>query len=1774
MTTSTTNPSVKDRLQEMLLATDKFDPSTGELMARWADAFYTTMAARTGMSAQDLYKRFPLRVRSQDAMARPVMAGSPAEVKPSRADRKMNRAMEAAWQGSVSQQLPPVKNVMARSRNAHLLTQEQRLYEWREVKIAAKNLPSSKRQHEMHKDKLSDLRNEGWLMSHVTQQAPLLFAWDEDGYHLVDGAHRLAVAQEQNDTVTVLIGRPRSSQTSSERVTDTPEFKRWFGRSQVVDGLGRPLVLYHGTGADFGEFRTDSELGAHFGTAVQAEMRMPEYSKARWGGRLVPVYLSIKNPLRLRDLGNFHPQTVAAQLIDKGIKPKSGQGFKLTSVTAGEVRAAIEEHGYDGVVYLNRTEGISPSVLDAIETEVLDGMFDDEALDLLPGAQDSYIAFRPEQIKSAIGNDGSFDRDDSNILSQPPLEAPPFQDWFKDSKVVDRDGNPLVVYHGTTNDFTEFNTRRRGAFFSSSPEGASAYSGGDIGANVVPAYLSITNPYMGHVGHRGPEISEVIAAAKRAGHDGAFVTYDDFPGETAYVAFRPEQIKSAIGNDGSFDRDDSNILSQPPLDSKPANRQTRTPEFKTWFADSKIVTRRGMPKRMHHGTDAVGITQFRTPTYFTASTADAQNWGENVVSAYLSIKNPIYIDDYEAFSDIDEPSARAFAAEGYDGAVHTTGTGAIHMAVAFHAEQIGAALDNDGSFDRDDPSILSQSALEDSPAARSPLGLYSALAHHLARSPTRQATPAGWKQLIYGLINKGAIKAEEVEWSGINDWLDLQQGKVSKEQVAQYLELGGVRVEDTVLGGFDRGWRLTPEDGGPGMVYDEGNLAELEMDRAEFGGTVTEIRIPKDGDTKYSQYTLPGGTNYREVLLTLPSKEPATVTRFQVFTDRGELAQTLRSREKAESIADGLDGYTVREVQLPGSDNPNSGLYRSSHWGQPNVLAHIRVNDRTDADGNRVLFVEELQSDWGQEGKKKGFIGGKVKGYQVQFNGRPVMTYETRQEADAHVERAKGFDKEAPVSVVEVETTRHSVNERAEGKVLNAPFVTKTEGWLNLALKRVIVMAAEGGYDRVAFVNGAQCVERFRLSHRISELKWRRTPDGIQLHLSRCAPQGLGVLEDAGLHKATDLAGIVGKEIAQAIVSSDERSGEFTGLDLRVGGEGLRTFYDEVVPLTLKRLLNRLDPQSIGPVQFPGRLQIEERLLGFVIVDPQTKMYFRGGDSGRPWVEYPNNAKHFSSHTTARRCADAVDSPMGVNPSQPGFTLTPLLREKALQGLPLFQRQVQAKDATPRGTFDPRTLEIALGPKADASTWIHETGHFFLEVLAELASQPNAPASIVRDMDQVLKWFGVQGSPHVERSARGDAPGQESSGSTLHQTAKVVAPAGAVRMHDAWSVYQEKSCRFGDAHVRWIEDGDTAYIIDLQAPRNTRGREVVRGLAQLTGRSIHAVGVVDDAAGFWDRMEEEGLISGQTDENFVDFFGLRYRQSAREDHEGRDGSKERPALPLPTQPPHRTALQTWMDMTLEQKRPFHEQWASAMEQYVMEGKAPSEELRPVMEVFSAWLRAIYASTRDFLDQAIGGLTNRAIRTSTRSSFGPSETLFRKALADQQAYTENPRAWFESRLHDVAQRLSALGVEAVMGGNGRPARFFSSDGEVPASALTGQAGPLATLYEQINSEYDAAETGRPPQFMPVGLDPDIELMPMTDRQRVVDLLTSGLRGELPVHAPLMQAPAAPDPGLCRLTLTDDIRCVMDRLLSEQALDSWASGDEEESAATDRRERMRA
>ncbi len=77
----------------------------------------------------------------------------------------------------------------------------------------------------------------------------------------------------------------------------------------------------------------------------------------------------------------------------------------------------------------------------------------------------------------------------------------------------------------------------------------------------------------------------------------------------------------------------------------------------------------------------------------------------------------------------------------------------------------------------------------------------------------------------------------------------------------------------------------------------------------------------------------------------------------------------------------------------------------------------------------------------------------------------------------------------------------------------------------------------------------------------------------------------------------------------------------------------------------------------------------------------------------------------------------------------------------------------QGDSPEPRAAFDPSTLTIILNSGADLSSFLHESGHFFLEVMADLASRPDAPAAIRKDFETTLAWFGIEASPELDAVA-------------------------------------------------------------------------------------------------------------------------------------------------------------------------------------------------------------------------------------------------------------------------------------------------------------------------------------------------------------------------------------------------------------------------------------
>ena len=190
--------------------------------------------------------------------------------------------------------------------------------------------------------------------------------------------------------------------------TDSAAFRKWFGKSKVVDENGQPLVVYHGTSDDFTVFGNK-----YAGRTWEMFSDSSEYSNrfaSSRGGRLVPVYLSLRNPLDMRSLpairGDVRNKLIPL-LEDAGVK--FGNNFKMSDLPyerdlfqivnmAGHKSGfadAVMAAGYDGIIMPDNHDG---------------DYLDDGGI-----IATTYIALNPGQIKSAIGNSGDFDGTNPDI---------------------------------------------------------------------------------------------------------------------------------------------------------------------------------------------------------------------------------------------------------------------------------------------------------------------------------------------------------------------------------------------------------------------------------------------------------------------------------------------------------------------------------------------------------------------------------------------------------------------------------------------------------------------------------------------------------------------------------------------------------------------------------------------------------------------------------------------------------------------------------------------------------------------------------------------------------------------------------------------------------------------------------------------------------------------------------------------------------------------------------------------------------------------------------------------------------------------------------------------------------------------------------------------------------------------------------------------------------------------------------------------------------------
>ena len=338
--------------------------------------------------------------------------------------------------------------------------------------------------------------------------------------------------------------------------------------------------------------------------------------------------------------------------------------------------------------------------------------------------------------------------------------------------------------------------------------------------------------------------------------------------------------------------------------------------------------------------------------------------------------------------------------------------------------------------------------------------------------------------------------------------------------------------------------------------------------------------------TKYDQWTLPGGSNYREILMRMPHDE-----------------------QRAKEFAD-----------------PASG-----HWDTPDVLAHVRAKDRTGPNGEKLLHIEEIQSDWHQKGREHGYATPETLQEFRAAELRHRLLKRQLDEAKAQSESAENsLKRKEPLfqqpdvreryeaarvkanndlmdlmpQVMKAQAEMQDFGHKMNSMVPNAPF---KKNWHEMALKKMIHHAAENGYHGIVITPGLEQANRYDLSKHVGMVSYHPEQQRFQAF----KPNRETLINETGATPER-VAELIGKDAAARLMDAPQNMGHhyLEGENLRVGGEGMRGFYDKMVPSFLNQFGKKYGAQ-VSQMQVPVKHQLQGlRTMGGYPDEPPMNLHY------------------------------------------------------------------------------------------------------------------------------------------------------------------------------------------------------------------------------------------------------------------------------------------------------------------------------------------------------------------------------------------------------------------------------------------------------------------------------------------------------------------------------------------------------------------------------------
>jgi hypothetical protein len=285
-------------------------------------------------------------------------------------------------------------------------------------------------------------------------------------------------------------------------------------------------------------------------------------------------------------------------------------------------------------------------------------------------------------------------------------------------------------------------------------------------------------------------------------------------------------------------------------------------------------------------------------------------------------------------------------------------------------------------------------------------------------------------------------------------------------------------------------------------------------------------------------------------------------------------------------------------------------LFASPHYkNTPNILAHVRFDERIDENGTRTLLLHEVQSDWHQKGRQYGY---RKQNSEDALNAARAKLADAKVAAEIAIVRNDNlgfytldralneilisgknwkqrwtFKSDEDVAAIErflaAKEKAATEFEKLNSMVPPAPFRAT---WPELVIKRMAMYAAENGFDRIAWSDGEVQSARYNLATAVDSISWEHVGDGIKaVYITRPSPNNDPIMmrvdmwgrvvKSPHLPEAVGmkLDDVVGAPNARKIFKYDE--GVLDKDELSKSARGMVQFYDKVLVESVNKLVRK-----------------------------------------------------------------------------------------------------------------------------------------------------------------------------------------------------------------------------------------------------------------------------------------------------------------------------------------------------------------------------------------------------------------------------------------------------------------------------------------------------------------------------------------------------------------------------------------------------------------------